>query len=93
VALRLSTIGSDVLEDIWLGISDGKDVSVDVSVCNAETVSVGARNVIVLVTGENGVLVNIFVSTGVGGTEVDIKLQANEVMISKMGKMTFRFII
>ena len=65
----------------------------DVSVCNTEIVSVGARNVTVLVTGENGVFVNIFVSTGLGGTEVDIKLQENEVMINKMRKIAFRFII
>ena len=93
MALRLSTVGSDVLEGTGLGISDGRGVSVNVSVCNTETVSVGARDVIVLVTGENGVFVNIFVSITVGGTEVDIKLQENEVMINKMGKIAFRFII
>jgi hypothetical protein len=48
------------------------------------------RGVTVTVTGENAVLVDISVASGVEGIEVDVTLQAIAVMIIRIGKISFR---
>jgi hypothetical protein len=80
-----ATVGMDVLEGIGDGVSDGRGVSVKISVCVADTVSVGAGGVIVLVGGNAG-LADDFVSIGTG---VEVELQASEVSIQRMGKISF----
>ena len=64
----------------------------EVLVCVTEIVcvAVGARGVMVAVTDENAVLVNISVASGVEGIEVDVTLQATEAMINIIGKISFR---
>jgi hypothetical protein len=92
LALRLSTIGRNVLDGIGLAVSDGRGVSVKVlvGVTEAVCVAVGARGVTVSVIGENAVFVGTLVSTNVGGMGVDVKVQANEVTIHKIKKIRFR---
>ncbi len=43
----------------------------------------------IAVTDENAVLVDISVASGVEGIEVDVTLQATEVMINRIGKISF----
>lgn len=52
-------------------------------------VAVGVRGMRVTVTDENAVLVAISVAGGVEGIEVDVTLQATEVMINRIGKISF----
>jgi hypothetical protein len=75
VALRLATVGREVL------------VCVTEIVC----VAVGVRGMRVTVTDENAVLVASSVAGGVEGIEVDVTLQATEVMINRIGKISFGF--
>jgi hypothetical protein len=57
--LRLSTVGSEVLEGNGLGVSEGEAVSVAISVGVSEAVSAGAGGVTVSVMGENAVFVGV----------------------------------
>jgi hypothetical protein len=92
VALRLSTVGRAVLDGKGLGVSEAEGVSVAVSVGVLEEVSVGAGIVTVSVIGENAVCVGGSVPTEVGGIEVAGEVQANELSIHTIGRMSFRLI-
>jgi hypothetical protein len=61
LALRLSTVGRDVLDGSGLTVSDGKAVST-----NIVDVGFSAGGVTVSVIGEKAVFVTAEVSTGVG---------------------------
>jgi len=90
--LRLSTVGRDVLDGIGLAVSDGRGVSVKISVSVTEAVceAVGTRGVIVSVIGTNAVFVGTLVSTKVGGMGVAVNVQASKVKIHKAGKIRLR---
>lgn len=81
-------MGRGVLEG--RGVSDGRGVSVEASVAVTEVVSVGAGAVTVWVRDMKAVFVGALVSAKVGGTEVEVELQAREAMINRIGKMSFR---
>lgn len=74
------------------GVSVLSGVAVDTSVAVAEIASVGADGVKVLVMDENAVLVGSSVSARVGGTAVEMELQAKETSINRIGKMSFLLI-
>ena len=59
------------------------------SVGVAGSVSVGAGSVTLSVIGEKVVFAGVSVATKVGGTEVDVELQANETSINRIGKRSF----
>jgi len=86
VASRLWTIGRGVFDGN--GVADGRGVSVDASVGGTGTVcvAVGAEGASVSV-GDEAVLVGDLVSTG---SEVGVELQANDVSINRIGKISFR---
>jgi hypothetical protein len=92
VALRLSTVGSDVFEGKGLGVSETAAVSVAVCVGVLEAVSLGAGIVSVSLTGENAVFVGVSIPAEVGGTGADVEVHANEVSSHRIGRMSFRLI-
>ena len=75
-----------------LGVSEAKGVAVAVSVGVLEAVSLGAGIVSVSVTGEKAVFVG-GATPEAGGTEVTGEVQANEVSIHRIGRMSLRLII
>jgi hypothetical protein len=90
--LRLSTVGGGVSDGKRLGVSDADGVSVAVSVGVFEAVSVGAGIVTVSVTVENAVFVGASIPAEVGGTGGDVEVQANKMIIHRMGRISFRLI-
>jgi hypothetical protein len=88
----LSTVGSAVLDGNGLAVSEDKGISVNVSVGVTETVSVAPGTKGVSVIGGNDVFVGILVAVRVGGTEVDVNVQANEVRMHKIKITGFCFI-
>ena len=84
LASRLSTVGRDVLD------GNGLAVSVNVSVGVTEAVSVGPGTKGVSVTGANDVFAGTMVSTTTGGMGVDVSVQAMDVMMHKIGKLSVR---
>ena len=85
-------MGRDVLDGNGLAVSEAGGVVVKVSVDVTETVC-GAVAAIVLTTGANDVLVGRLVSTKVGGIGVAVvNVQANDVSMHTMEKISFRLI-
>jgi len=82
--VRRSTAGRDVWDGIGLGVSEAGIVAVGVSVGVTEAVCEAVD------AGKVAVFVGRLVSTNVGGIGVDVKVQANEVMINRSEKTTFR---
>ena len=80
MALRLSTVGRGVLDGKEAEVSERGSVSVEASV-GARDVNVGLEI--------RGVLVGDFVSLGM---EVEVELQAYEISINRIGKISFRLI-
>jgi hypothetical protein len=93
----LSTVGRDVLDGNRLGVSEESGVAVKVSVvvmetvCEGEAVAVGTRGV--SVTAANDVFVGTLVWTRVGAMGVEVKVQANEVIMPRIEKISFRLMI
>ena len=88
LALRLATVGRAVLDGNGLAVSEASGVGVSVSVSSGEPV--GRKGV--SVTGGNDVFVGRVVSGKGDGTGVDVRVQANELMIQRIRKKDFRFI-
>lgn len=93
-ALRLSTVGSDVLDGIGVGVSEDRGVSVEVAVGVMKTVCVrvGGGAVNGSVTAASGVAVDVLIPLDVGEMGVDVRVQASEVTMNKIGKNGLRLI-
>ena len=87
--MRLATVGRAVLDGNGLAVSEASGVGVSVSVGAGKPVAVGRKGV--SVTGGNDVLVGRMVSEG-EGTGVEVRVQANELMIQRIRKKGLRFI-
>ena len=74
-----------------LAVSEGGGVSVNVLVGVTETVSVALGTKGVSVIGGSDVFVGRLVAVEVGGTGVDVSVQANEVMMHKIKIIGFCF--
>jgi hypothetical protein len=85
-------VGKAVLEGNMLAVSEGRGVSVDVSVGAREAVSVGDGICGVSVTGEKEVFVGALVATNVGETGVAVNVQARELNRHKIKKSGRRLI-
>ena len=92
LALRLSTVGRDVLDGNRLAVSEGRGVSVNVSVGVTEIVSVALGTKGVSVISRSDVFVGALVAVEVGGIGVDVKVQANDVMMHRIKKTGFLLI-
>jgi len=79
-----------VLDGNGLAVSEARGVGVSVSVGAGKPVAVGRKGV--SVTGGNDVLVGRMVSEG-EGTGVEVRVQANELMIQRIRKKGLRFIL
>ena len=86
--MRLSTVGSEVLDGIGLGVSVRVGVGVGVTEAVGEAVGAGSVTVVVKVT--NAGSVGRLVSTKVVGIGVDVSVQANEERIHRIEKIRFR---
>jgi hypothetical protein len=80
------------LDGKGLAVSEGCRVAVNVTVDVTDIVWV-AIGATVFVTDANDVLVGALVSTTVGGTGVDIKVQANNVIMDTKQKIRLRLIV
>ena len=85
-------MGRDVLDGSGLAVSEGRSVSVNVSVGVTEIVSVAPGTKGVSVTGRNDVFVGTLVAVDVSGTGVDVNVQANDVMMHTLKIKGLRFI-
>jgi hypothetical protein len=79
-----------VLDGNGLAVSEARGVGVSVSVEVGTPVADGRKGV--SVTGGNVVLVGRLVSAKGEGIGVDVRVQANELMIQRIRKKGFRFI-
>ena len=79
-----------MLDGKGLAVSEARGVGVSVSVEVGTPVADGRKGV--SVTGGNDVLVGRRVSEG-EGTGVDVRVQANELMIQRIRKKGLRFIL
>ena len=79
-----------MLDGNGLAVSEARRVGVSVSVGVGESVAVGRKGV--SVTGENDVFVGRLVPAKGEGTGVDVRVQANELMVQRIRKKGFRFI-
>src|SRR5512136_236030 len=84
-ALRLSTAGRSVSEGNDVGVSDGVSVAVEGSV--------GVKEAVCVAAGVNDSVGgwSVFVDAMLVGTEGGVKLQANIAKITRVRKMSFRF--
>ena len=79
-----------MLDGNGLAVSEAEGVGVSVSVGVGKPAAVGRKGV--SVTGGNDVFVGRVVSGKGDGTGVDVRVQANELMIQRIRKKDFRFI-
>ena len=79
-----------MLDGNGLAVSEARGVGVSVSVSAGEPVAVDRKGV--SVTGGNDVFVGRLVSAKGEGTSVDVRVQANELMVQRIRKKDFRFI-
>jgi len=88
LALRLSTGGNAVLDGNRLAVVEGRGVTVHVSVGITEAVDVPI--------GAGGVFVadasRVLVGTDVGGSGVDVRVQAIKLIILRIKIINFRLI-
>ena len=75
-----------------LAVSVGSGVMVKVSVDVTDIVCVVVRERGVSSPGRNAVFVGISVGTNVGGTGVEVRVQANDVIIPRIKLKSFRLI-
>jgi len=85
VALRLWTVGSAVLDGNRLAVTEGRGVSV--------IVSVGVREAVSVEDGRRGGSVNAMVPTKVGDTGLDVRVHANEAIMHRIEKTSFLLIV
>ena len=79
-----------MLDGNGLAVSEARGVGVSVSLSAGEPVAAGRKSV--SVTGGNDVFVGKLVSANGEGTGVDVRVQANELMMQRIRKKDFRFI-